>query len=243
MSLIVTPGQDVMQVCRNGHVITMELRSNPDTGLLRCDICGAATIEHCPTCGNELPGAVMVPGMQPIGTAQAPRYCASCGTPFPWTNRPRPAVAGPLVVLEPLLRRLPLVIRQIRVRQGDRPAFVVETEHDLEDLVRSLLPLHFDDVRPQSRTPRYDTGTRTDFLLAPQRIALTVKVARQERRTPQLVEQFQEDAAYYRDQETCRILVGFVYDPEGVLGEEQLVQNACSGLEGELEVRCVVGVG
>jgi REase_DpnII-MboI/Uncharacterized protein conserved in bacteria (DUF2321) len=241
MSIVVDLAQDVMQVCRNGHVITMELRSNPDTGLLRCDRCGAGTIERCPTCGHDLPGAVVVPGMQPIGAHQAPRYCAACGAAFPWTNRPRPAVAGPLVHLEPLLRRLPLVIRQLRIRQGDRPPFLIGDERDLEDLVRALLPLHFDDVRPHSRTPRYDTGTRTDFLLAPQRIALTVKLARPGCRMPRLVEQFKEDAVYYQGQGNCRMLVGFVYDPEGVLGEGQLVETACSGLEGELEMRCVVG--
>ena len=73
--------------------------------------------------------------------------------------------------------RLPLVIRQFRVRQGDRPAFRVNDERDLEDLLRSILPLHFDDIRPECRTPSYAAGTRTDFLLSPESIALTIKQA------------------------------------------------------------------
>ena len=43
----------------------------------------------------------------------------------------------------------------------------------LDDLMRAVLPLHFDDVRPQGRTPHYAAGTRTDFLLAPERVAVT----------------------------------------------------------------------
>ena len=57
------PMQDVMQVCRNGHVITDLLRTCPERGQTHCDRCGAATIEQCLTCGQSLPGAIAVPGL------------------------------------------------------------------------------------------------------------------------------------------------------------------------------------
>ncbi len=50
--------QDVMQVCLNGHVITDLARTYPERRRTACDRCGAATIDRCPTCGTELPGAV-----------------------------------------------------------------------------------------------------------------------------------------------------------------------------------------
>jgi hypothetical protein len=241
MSALSNPVQDVMQVCRNGHVITIVLRSNPNSGLPRCDRCGADTLSQCPTCGRELPGAGAVAGMQPIGAQRPPQFCAACGAAFPWADRPSPPATSALGQLESLLRRLPLVIRELRVRQGDRPPFRVTDERDLEDLLRAILPLSFDTVRRQGRTPRYDTGTRTDFLLPREGIALTLKWGRGNVSTAQLIEQFQEDAAYYRRQENCRTLVGFIYDPEGVLGETRLVETACSGLDPDLDVRCVVG--
>jgi REase_DpnII-MboI/Uncharacterized protein conserved in bacteria (DUF2321) len=234
--------QDVMQVCRNGHVITDLLRTYPERGLTHCDRCGAATVECCLTCGRELPGAVYVPGLLPVGGRQPPWYCATCGAPFPWADRPSPAAPGTLALLEPLLRRLPRVVRQLRVRQGDRPPFRVEDERDLEDLLRALLPLHFDDIRPEGRTPRYAPGTRTDFLLAAEGTAVTAKYARPGVREPQLAEQLREDADYWR-QRACRTLAGFVYDPEGLLRQPAVLETAWSVREEDFEVRCVIASG
>ena len=43
---------DVMQVCRNGHVITDMLRAHPESGLSHCDRCGAPTLDRCLTYGG-----------------------------------------------------------------------------------------------------------------------------------------------------------------------------------------------
>jgi hypothetical protein len=230
-----------MLVCRNGHVITDLVHTYPERVRTHCDRCGATTLDHCLTCGHELPGAVAVPGLVPIGRLPPPSYCSTCGAAFPWTQRPSAAsVAEPLVVLETLLRRLPRVVRQLRVRHGERPPFRVEDEHDLEDLLRALLPLAFQDVRPESRTPRYDAGTRTDFLLAPEAIAITVKRATPDLRESGLAEQLREDRAAYATQGYCRTLVEFIYDPEELLLEPRQLEVAWSQPQDELNVRCVI---
>jgi hypothetical protein len=133
------------------------------------------------------------------------------------------------------------VIRELRVRQGDRTPFRVTDERDLEDLLRALLPIHFDDVRPQCRTPSYSTGTRTDFLLAPERIALTVKCARPRQGEEELVRQLAEDIDYYERAGVCRTVVGFSYDPEGLL--RRFADQALDGTaaDGPVSVRWVVG--
>ncbi len=227
--------QDIMQVCRNGHVITDLLRTYPERALTHCERCGAVTMDCCPTCGHELPGAIIVPGMQPIGARPAPHFCERCGAAFPWTRQRLLPKREPLEILENLLRRLPQVIRQLRVRHADRPPFRVVDERDLEDLLRSLLPLYFDDIRPECRTPSYSPGTRTDFLLAPENIALTSKWAQ-----PRILEQVPEDAAYYRRERKCHTLVVFVYDPESSLREPCLRPTCAEDSEGP-EVRCVIG--
>jgi hypothetical protein len=230
---------DVMQVCRNGHVITERLRSDPQSGRTHCDRCGASTLDHCLTCGHELPGAGMVVDLVPIGVRPAPRYCPTCGAAFPWVRWPRPS-PEPLAFLERSLRRLPLVIRQLRWRQGERLPFRVEDERDLEDLLRALLPLYFDEVRLETRTPRYSAGNRIDLLLASGTIAVTVKYARPALRELQLAEQWQEDIAYYRQRAGCRTLVGFIYDPEALLHDQQMLASVESDLRGDLQVRCIV---
>src|SRR5262249_15799581 len=145
------------------------------------------------TCGLELPGAVRVAGLEPVGRAGPPHYCSGCGAPFPWVPKPAPN-SDSWPSLEKMLRRLPRPIRQLPVRQGDRPAFRVNDERDLEDLLRSLLPLLFDDVRPECRTASYAPGTSTDFLLDTEGIAVTAKRARSTVRESALTEQISEDA-------------------------------------------------
>jgi hypothetical protein len=231
---------DVMQVCRNGHVITDRLHADPEGGLGHCPRCGTITLDRCPTCGQELAGAPTIPGLLAIGGRKPPAYCSTCGAPFPWTGKPRPLGLGTRGQLEHLLRRLPLVIRQLRWRQGEGVPFRVTDERDLEDLVRALLPLYGDDIRPETRTPRYDARTRTDFLLVPEQLALTLKLARTTTAESQLVAQFQEDAAYWQQQPACRTLIGLVYDREGTIRDPLGLEAACSSREEGWEVRCVV---
>jgi hypothetical protein len=235
--------RDVMQVCRNGHVITDRLHGHPDSAAPRCDRCGAATLDRCPTCGHALPGAVPVPGLFPIGHLHPPAFCSQCGAAFPWTRRP--AAAPPsLAALETLLRRLPRVVQALRSRHGERPAFRAADVYDLEDLLRSLLPLQFDDVRPVSRTPSYATATRTDFLLPSpvggRTIALTAKWVAADLAEAALTRQWDEDVKYHEGQRDCGVLVGFVYDPEGRLSDAAALETAWSRPQGDVELRCVV---
>jgi hypothetical protein len=232
---------DVMQVCRNGHVITDLLTSCPELGLLHCERCGSPTLDHCLTCGQKIRGAIYVPGLVPAGSSPPPSYCASCGAPFPWTNgKRRPPASNPRAALEAMLRRLPLVVRQLRWRQGELPPFRVDDERDLEDLLRALLPLHFDDIRPIARTPSYATGRTTDFLLLPQGIALTTKLARPSVREASIAEQFKEDTAFHRGQGHSTCLLGFIYDPDGLLREPSALERAWSSRDDNFEILCVV---
>jgi hypothetical protein len=132
------------------------------------------------------------------------------------------------------------VIRQLRWRQGERPPFRIEDERDLEDLLRALLPLSFDDVRPEGRTPRYAAGVRSDFRLAPERLAVAVKVARPPVLGDRMKEQLCEDAAYYRGRPDCHTLVVLIYDPEERIPEPRTQEAAWSMREGEWQLRCVI---
>ncbi len=239
--LIANPLQDVMQVCRNGHVITDLLHAYPDRGLSHCDRCGETTLDRCATCGWEIPGAVHVPGLVPVGRSLPPEFCAACGAPFPWSRKSEPgAGADPMANLERLLRRLPLVIRQLRSRHGTRPAYQVTDERDLEDLLRALLPIFFDDIRGESRTPSYDSGTRTDFRLKPEGIVLTVKRATSRDCEKQLGEQLQQDVNYYERDGSCKILACYIHDPEGLLRDPRQVEAMWSKTQDRLELRCVI---
>ena len=113
-------------------------------------------------------------------------------------------------------------------------------ERDLEDLLRALLPIHFDDIRPESRTPSYAAGTRTDFRLKPEGIVLTIKRAPSRDGERQLGEQLQEDVAFYEREGTCKTLVGFIHDPEGILREPTQLELMWSKPQDRLELRCII---
>jgi hypothetical protein len=228
---------DVMQVCLGGHVITDMLNSHPEQGLQHCDRCGAPTISRRPTCGDDLAGAAALPGLSTIGRRQAPQHCRCCGVAFPWaTQAAPPETMDTLELLERVLRRLPHAVRQLRDRHDGRPTVRVVDAFDLEDLVRAILHLHFDDVRRETRTPGYSFVTRTDFIVGPQRIAVTAKLAQQDVRERELVRQIHEDAAFY-EQKDCDCLVVLVYDPEQIVRDAQQFEVACTVGQ---EVRCVV---
>jgi len=233
---------DVMQVCRNGHVITDRLQTFPERSLSHCDRCGATTQDRCATCGQNLPGAPHHPGMETMGHRRPPQCCAFCGATFPWAN-PAPketAKTGATELLEPWLRRLPLMVRQLRARHAERPPFLVNDEFDLADLLRALLPLHFDDVRLETRTPRYASSSRTDFLIVPETTALLVKRTTPQLRRAELAAQWPEDITYYQAQGKCRTLLGLVYDPEALLIQPRELETAWSQTAGDLTVRCVI---
>jgi hypothetical protein len=231
--------QDVMQVCRNGHVVTNQMRTRPEQARHHCEHCGATTLHACSTCGLELPGALVVPGLQPIGMPEPPRFCSNCGAAFPWQRRPAAVIAA-ANTLESFLRRLPLAVRQLRQRWRTRLPFRVEDEHDLEDVVRSLLPLFFDDVRLRSRTPAYAVDTRTDFLLCQEKIVLTLKQAALDRRQSCLEKQLQEDKSFYGASPDCGTLWVYVYDPQAYLQDPQRLEAIWSQGEENPQMKCVI---
>ena len=233
--------QDVMQVCRNGHVITDLAHTYPERRPARLRPLRGGDPRPLPDVRH--------------GTSRGGASCRACrrsasggrraaappaGPPSRGRKRPRPPSADPLAPLEDCSAACRWSIRQLRWRQGERPPFRVEDERDLEDLLRALLPLHFDDVRPESRTPRYAAGTRTDFLLAPERTAVTVKFVRPPTGVAQVAEQLKEDAAYYRGRPDCGVLCRPGLRPGREVAEPQGMEAAWSVREDDWELRCVV---
>jgi hypothetical protein len=233
--------QDVMQVCRNGHVVTDRLRSSPERSRHNCERCGAVTLHACATCGQELPGAIIVPGLEPLGARRAPLFCSRCGADFPWQARsPDERPVAPGATLEAFCHRLPQVIRQLRQRWSTRPTFAIQDEHDLEDLVRSLLPLYFTDIRCRSRTPSYASSTRTDLLLQPHSLVVTAKHTGPSVLLAEIEQQLKEDIAFYRAVPECRMLWVYILDLQRHLQEPKDLEALWSQKDERLEVRCVI---
>jgi hypothetical protein len=140
-----------------------------------------------------------------------------------------------------LCRRFPLFVSELHSRHGQRPAFDVNDEYDVQDLLRSALRLHFADVRREEWNPSYGgTQSRSDLLLKHERVVVETKMTRNSLRQPELVKELIVDKAQYRNHPDCRTLVCFVYDPDLRLTNPEAVERDLSGNDGTLDTLVVV---
>jgi DpnII restriction endonuclease len=119
-----------------------------------------------------------------------------------------------------------IVALQLRERYNERSTLEIEDEYDVQDLLHSLLRLHFDDIRPEEWTPSYAGGSaRMDFLLKAEQIVIEAKMARPGRNAKRVFDELIVDAARYKEHPGCKTLVCFVYDPERVIKNPRGVEN------------------
>jgi hypothetical protein len=141
------------------------------------------------------------------------------------------SLAGTLALIELLCNRFHAVVRQLRGRHNDRPTLDVADEYDVQDLLHALFQIHFDDIRPEEYTPSYAGGrSRTDFLLKNECVMVEVKKTRPGLSARELGEQLLVDIGRYSAHPDSKVLICFVYDPEGRIANAR-------GVEADLEKR------
>lgn len=123
------------------------------------------------------------------------------------------------------------VIRSIRKRHSNRKPLTVKDEYDVQYLLRILLSVSFNDIRPEETTPSYAmTSSRIDFLLKDERIAIETKMTRENLADKELSKQLIQDIAQYQTHPDVDSLVCFIFDPE------QFIENPL-GIINDLESR------
>jgi hypothetical protein len=144
-------------------------------------------------------------------------------------------------IVESTCLRFHAVVRQLRTRHGGRPAFDIEDEYDVQDLLHALLRLHFDDIRPEEWTPSYaGKSSRMDFLLKSERVVIEVKMTRKGLDAKQLGEELIVDIAHYRNHADCGTLVCFVYDPENRIANPAGLESDLSQDDPGFHVRLII---
>ena len=111
-------------------------------------------------------------------------------------------------------------------RHDGRETLRIQDEYDVQDLLRALLSLYFDDVRPEEWTPSYAGGSaRMDFLIPEIEAVIEVKKTRKDLADKKLREQLIIDIAYYQEHPKCKKLYCFVYDPDTILRNPAAIKN------------------
>lgn len=147
-----------------------------------------------------------------------------------------------LSLIEQICLRFHSMARQLRARHKGRPTLEIEDEYDVQDLLHGALKLHFDDIRPEEWTPSYAGGSsRVDFLLKQEQIIIEVKKTRSSLSTADLGAQILVDIARYEHHPDCKLLICFVYDPEGRIGNPVGLERDLEAHNGKLKVRAIVG--
>lgn len=144
-------------------------------------------------------------------------------------------------VLETIFNRFFRVAKQLQRRHNRRGTLVIFDEYDVQDLLCSLLVLHFDDVRPEEWTPSYAGGSkRMDFLLKDAGFAIEVKMTRDGLKDKELGEQLIIDIANYKQHKECKCLYCFVYDPDGHIRNPRGMEKDLMALDKEFPVKVFV---
>lgn len=140
-----------------------------------------------------------------------------------------------------LCRRFPLLVSELSRRHGGREPLEVKDEYDVQDLLRALLRVHFDDVRPEEWNPSYGgVASRSDLLIKSERLVIETKMTRKNLGQREVVEELTVDKAQYRTHPECETLLCFVYDPGKRLSNPTALEADLSSVDADLATRVVV---
>lgn len=131
-------------------------------------------------------------------------------------------------------KRFDVVARQLKKRHKNRSTLEIQDEYDAQDLLHSLLKIHFDDIRPEEWVPSYAGSTsRMDFLLKKEKMVVEVKKTRENLADKEIGEQLLIDIAKYKQHSDCKTLICFVYDPDRKIGNPRGLENDLDRLSNE----------
>lgn len=132
--------------------------------------------------------------------------------------RPTPSQLEATSILEKLFSRFHSVAKQLQERQREREPFIIRDEYDVQDLMKGLLQIYFEDIRPEEYCPSYaGTSPRIDFFLKDEQIAVEAKMASKNHGRKKIALELIIDKEYYRKKEGVRFLYCLVYDPNEII--------------------------
>jgi hypothetical protein len=133
------------------------------------------------------------------------------------------------------------VARQLNRRYSNRPTIKINDEYDVQDLLHSLLRLHFGDIRVEEWTPSYaGKCSRMDFIIKDLGVIIEVKKTRKGLEDKQLGDQLIIDKERYKNYPDCNLLIYFVYDPEYLITNPKGLIKDLSSSNSELSVEVIV---
>lgn len=145
-------------------------------------------------------------------------------------------------LLENILKNFHRCCRQLLIRHSQRDTLNIKDEYDVQDLLHAILKLHFDDVRAESSTPECAGGnSRIDFILNEHDIAIEVKKTRTTLKDNKIGEELLIDIARYQQSNPkIKLLICFVYDPEGLIRNPIGLENDLNSTPSNIPIKTII---
>jgi REase_DpnII-MboI len=122
---------------------------------------------------------------------------------------------------------------ELRNRQRDRTPFEIRDEYDVQDLMRAMLGLQFDEVLPEEHTPSFaGSSSRMDFVLRRERIVVETKMTRPNLKQQDLADELIVDHRRYSTHPFCDVLMCFAYDPDRRLHQPRALETDLQNVSG-----------
>ena len=241
--------RDLMEVCMSGHIIhRAKHRYNPKSPQMFCKTCREKTITTCPNCDKAIPSD--------INAKNPPAFCTYCSEPFPWKDKierqnrmkslkskaEKPLEMLQIERLQKILSKFHSVVQKLRDRRNNRETLDVKDEYDVQDLLRALLVIDFDDIRPEESTPSHaGQSARMDFLLKKERIVVEVKTTRKGLSDKEIGNQLIVDIEKYKNHPDCDTLICFIYDPiSNIRNKKGLITDLEGKSSNQLKVMVII---
>jgi hypothetical protein len=128
------------------------------------------------------------------------------------------SVDEPSKLVESLIGKFHTVAVEINCRYDSRASLAINDEYDVQDLLRGLLKIYFDDIRDEEWTPSYGGScARIDILLQNEEIAIETKMMRKSLTRKKVRDELIIDKVHYQKHPRCKKLYCVIYDPQAKL--------------------------
>ena len=144
--------------------------------------------------------------------------------------------------LEKLFSSFHKVAQSLRHRHSDRETLIIKDEYDVQDLLRGLLTIQFDDIREEDYSPSYAGGnSRVDFVLKNEKIVIATKMTNDGLRDKEIGSQLLIDIGRYRAHTDCKLLAIFIYDKgDHIRNKSGLIKDLQNMKSHDLDVKIFI---
>ncbi|MDL2246778.1 hypothetical protein LJB96_04090 [Methanobrevibacter sp. OttesenSCG-928-K11] len=101
-------------------------------------------------------------------------------------------------------------------KEPNKPLIEINDEYDIQYILEILLLAFFDNLKVEESVPSTgSTGSKIDFLLPDEKIAIETKYFRSNMTNKKLGEELNDDIGKYFKHPNCELILFFIYDPNG----------------------------